>query len=259
MDRSFLSQPSVVEASRDFVCIRLATYEDKAEADWLQNIFVGRSGELENTVFALMAPDGKTLLSRPGRGPNFAFSNAPDMASRMTAIAKQYPEQPRGKDQPVRLPQMKDFRLSLNVAACDGLPLVVAYGQGEQLANYRNLLTGLAFDKQLAGKFHFFATGEKSDLEAFKEFSDTPGLFLIRPGKYGTDGSIVDLLESESALAQSKDLLAGYSLLLSKVEKSHREHVRDGIRDGVDWQTEIRVTDPESVRAREQLRGRGAK
>ena len=50
MDRSYLSDKDVVEASRDFVCIRLATYENAEEAKILKSIFTGRSGALENTV-----------------------------------------------------------------------------------------------------------------------------------------------------------------------------------------------------------------
>ena len=90
MDRSFLSQPAVIAASRRFVCIRLATYEDKEEADYLVQVFRGRLGTLENTVFAILSPDGKKYLARPGRGPNFAFANSKDMAEQMRGMAAQY-------------------------------------------------------------------------------------------------------------------------------------------------------------------------
>ena len=59
MDGSFLSDADVVAASRKFVCIRLSTYEDAEEAEFLRSIYVGRSGDLENTVFAILSPDGK--------------------------------------------------------------------------------------------------------------------------------------------------------------------------------------------------------
>ena len=47
MDRSYLSDPAVVAASRSFVCVRLLTYENAREAELLRGIFRGRSGELE--------------------------------------------------------------------------------------------------------------------------------------------------------------------------------------------------------------------
>ena len=64
MDRSFLSDKGIIRASRGFVCARLATYENKEEAEYLGRIFRGRSGQLENTVFCIMSPDGKDRLVR---------------------------------------------------------------------------------------------------------------------------------------------------------------------------------------------------
>src|ERR1051326_844690 len=104
MDRSFLLQKEVIEASRDFVCIRCATYEDKEEAEYLAQVFRGRMGTLENTVFAILSPDGMLYLARPGRGPNFAFANAKEMAQKMHAMAAQY--RPLEADR--ALPAMKD-------------------------------------------------------------------------------------------------------------------------------------------------------
>ena len=42
MDRSFLSDSAIIEASREFVCVRLATYEDKDEGKFLEATFRGR-------------------------------------------------------------------------------------------------------------------------------------------------------------------------------------------------------------------------
>ena len=67
MDRSFLSQPEVITAARKFVCVRLATYESAAEGQFLASICPTGSGELENTVFAILSPDGKQKLARVSR------------------------------------------------------------------------------------------------------------------------------------------------------------------------------------------------
>src|SRR5947199_8472344 len=128
MDRSFLLQKGVIDASRDFVCIRLATYEDKEEAEYLVQVFRGRMGTLENTVFAIMSPDAKTYLARPGRGPNFAFRDAKDMSAQMGKMAANYKPVEAAR----KLPAMKDFRISLNVAACDNMPLVVAVSDDKE-------------------------------------------------------------------------------------------------------------------------------
>ena len=76
MDGSFLSDDQVVVASREYVCIRLATYEDEREAEFLRRVFTGRSAALENTVFAILSADGTKPLVRSGRGPFFAFEDA---------------------------------------------------------------------------------------------------------------------------------------------------------------------------------------
>ena len=82
MDRSFLSDKGIIRASRKFVCARLATYESKEEAEYLSRIFRGRSGQLENTVFCIMSPDGKDKLVRSGRSPGWSFPGEEEQAAR---------------------------------------------------------------------------------------------------------------------------------------------------------------------------------
>ncbi len=120
MDRSFLSDKAIVAASRDYVCIRLATYESKDEARVLKSIFVGRSGDLENTTFALLTPQGERV-GRAGRSPDFAFGDPGEMVAAMKKLAARQAPSPAKRE----LPIVKNVRLALDVAACDGLPLVV--------------------------------------------------------------------------------------------------------------------------------------
>src|SRR5258708_38009543 len=87
MDRSFLSQPEVIAASRQFVCVRLATYEDPLEAKFTQALVRTRSGEVENTAFCLLAPDGKKKLSRSARGTEQGYADAAEMAADMKRVA----------------------------------------------------------------------------------------------------------------------------------------------------------------------------
>src|SRR5262245_44953069 len=103
MDRSFLSDPGVVAASRDFGCARLLTYESEAEADFLKDVFIGGSGDLENTTFAFLAPDGKTPLTRAGRAPNHIFrgDNAVQaMAEKMKELSAKYPAKAEARELP---------------------------------------------------------------------------------------------------------------------------------------------------------------
>src|SRR5947208_9294909 len=90
MDRSFLSLTPVVQASRRFVCIRTLTYENAEERDFQRALFIGRSGDVENTTVCFLAPDGKLPLSRAGRGLGQLFRSADQMAGWMDQAAEYY-------------------------------------------------------------------------------------------------------------------------------------------------------------------------
>src|SRR3954452_16415150 len=117
MDRSFLSQPDVTAAARRFVCVRLTTYENAEEAAMLQALCPTRSGELENTVFALLSPDGKRPLTRPGRTARHTFGDAAEMARAMHRIADEYKVPASPAPGILELPTVPTVRLALNVAA----------------------------------------------------------------------------------------------------------------------------------------------
>ncbi|MFT7643709.1 MAG: hypothetical protein ACI9G1_005475, partial [Pirellulaceae bacterium] len=42
----------------------------------MRSIFVSRSGNIENTTFSILTPDGKKSLVRAGRSPDWSFRNA---------------------------------------------------------------------------------------------------------------------------------------------------------------------------------------
>src|SRR5437763_15270383 len=109
MDRSFLSRPAVIAASREFVCVRLATYENPLEAKFVQALVRTRSGEVENTAFALLTPDGKTKLSRSARGTEQVYVDAAAMAADMKRVADRYSP----KAGPGTLPLVADAHVGL--------------------------------------------------------------------------------------------------------------------------------------------------
>ena len=76
MDRSFLSRAEVIASSRNFVCIRLASYEDETEKAFVSQ-FV--RGDVANTAFAILSPDAKPAMRGrgPGRGPRDFFADLP--------------------------------------------------------------------------------------------------------------------------------------------------------------------------------------
>ena len=132
MDRSFLSNKQLIKISRGFVCIRTATYEDKAEAIFLKSTFLGRAGgDLRNFGFCILSPDGKRQLRRSNRGPNFVYANSEEMVADLRQLAKKYSAKATGKESNPPVPRMKSVRLGINVASCDGLPSVVVAGKDQ--------------------------------------------------------------------------------------------------------------------------------
>ena len=117
MDGSFLSQAEVIAAAQKFVCVRLATYEDKQEADFLKTLFTGRSGDLENTTFAILSPDGKRPLVRSSRSARQSLGIAREMAETMNRIAQQF--EPRKTAGEPELPRVANVRLALEVCLLD--------------------------------------------------------------------------------------------------------------------------------------------
>lgn len=256
MDRSFLSSPDVIKASRHFVCIRLATYEDKEEADFLRQVFTGRSGDLENTVFCLLAPDGRQRLTRSGRSPRFVFDSPADMAETMDQLAEQYPGK-SGAHTAAPLPRMKNLRLALNVAACDGLPLVVAFADDErQLADLAGKLARVAVNESVAGRFAFYETADRAELDLVADQQPEAGIYVIQPGEFGLQGMLAKRLSPQLAAVELTAQLATLAHQYNKVDKQHRSHVRAGHRNDVSWETEIPVTDPMALRAQQRRDGR---
>ena len=88
----------MVTASRAFVCVRPATYESATEGKLLLSLFRGRIGNLENSVFALLGPDGKERLTKTGRSPGMLFKTAAQMAERLTELGiPHFAVQPDGR------------------------------------------------------------------------------------------------------------------------------------------------------------------
>jgi len=229
MDRSFLSQPEVVAASRKFVCIRLATYENAEEAAWLESIFVGGSGRLENTTFALLSPDGKSLLARPGRSPDFAFRDARHMASTMQGLAAHY----RARElESTGVPWVDGLRLGINVAACEGQPLVALVCPPEQRQRWATPLARFYWQPTVQGQAVFCCQAPTADYPS--------GLYLLRPQAYGQVADVALRLPLREGWQQP--LLRDLSRALPAPRAL--DHVREGHRRGIYWQTRIPVTDP---------------
>lgn len=256
MDRSFLTNASVVAASRHFVCIRLATYEDEAEAEFMKSVYIPRSGQLENTTFAILASDGRRKLTAAGRGPNHIFRGASAMALRMDRIAAEfsYGTNPLGND--AQLPLMKNLDLALNVASADGLPLIVTVAETEaRLTEINQHLVSSAWKPSLAGQFAYASVSDLQELKPLSGDTSGEGILVIEPGQFGLSGKVLTRLPADAASAAIESKLLEVVTTFPRRRKDHNSHVRLGIQIGVDWKSQLPETDPMSVRARQRARG----
>jgi hypothetical protein len=245
MDRSFLSDPSVVAASREFVCARLLTYESAEEARFLESLFRGASGQLENTVFTFLDTDGRTPLTRAGRSPDHVFRGPAEeavkqMASSMKRMAADHlgdPSAARG------VPWLVDLRRGLDVAACDLLPLVVVVAaNGEARKKVEDALAPLAWSPAFIGRFEY-APAEPGDLGKIDGARRQEGIVVVEPDAFGMKGKAL----AQSATAGPDDLKKALDAGLKAFQpkpKDSRRHIDEGRRAGVYWKTEIPVTDP---------------
>lgn len=238
MDRSFLFQTPVIEAAKRFVCIRLATYEDADEAALVKSLGGTQSGEVENSIFAILSPDGKTQLVRAGRAPKFRDADA--LAKAMHKIASDYPEQ-TSLTHPA-LPTAASVRLAINLAACERLPLVVVHSTNpERLAALEAKVAKLAWSDEFRGRFLYAKTAVASDL-ANVSGSDE-GVLIVRPESFGRKASVLAKASADATSATLGQLLRDSASPIAD-GLTYRDIVRDGRRTGVFWQTVVPVTDP---------------
>jgi hypothetical protein len=250
MDRSFLSQPEVIAASRPFVCVRLATYEDEAEGTFLKSLMHTRSGELENSVFCIFAPDGKERLVRAGRSMKSVYADAHAMADGLHKVMEKY--QPKAAL--AALPLVADVRLAIDVAASDNQPLVVILAKtNEQRQRVENAVAELAWDKEFIGRFVYVSANDPKSLAAVSGVQADSVLLAVQPDKFGQSGKVL-AQTTDADVEKLRDTLRAGAKAFARESKLFSAHVGEGHRAGVFWETKTPVTDPQEAAARERGR-----
>jgi len=253
MDRSFLSRPEVIAASRKFVCVRLISYEDAEEMKFLKGVVTTRSGEAENTVFTIFSPDGSKTLVRASRSMKHGFRDAADLAATMDRVAK--PFEANGEGTPP-LPLVADVRLGVNVAACDNQPLVVVFGEEKTRKALQDKVAALAWSKEWRGRF-VYASAAAKDLSMIEGAEGKAGVLVIAPEKFGRKGKVLGQADADASAEAIAKAFAAAMKKWQPQEKTFANHVREGQRLGVYWETKTPVTDPQEARARERGKSKG--
>jgi hypothetical protein len=250
MDRSFLSQPPVVAAAKNFVCIRLTSYEDETE-----KAFVGKlvKGEIGNTAFAILSPDAKPVSPR-GRGPGTVFKDAADMAKGIDAISAKYPA--KKIDGIPALPVTLTPLLGLVVAASEKQPLVVVLAED---ANRRDELEAkvatLAWSKTFEGRFTYAtASSMKKELSNVKGVTITEGVVLIEPDTFGLAGDVVKEVPSNQIAQKLEDAMRETNQKHVRVMRTKAEHRALGYNEGIFYVPNLPVSGTGEANDRERYR-----
>jgi hypothetical protein len=249
MDRSFLSDAQVAEAARRFVCVRIITYEDTEEQKILHAMGGTGSGEVENTVFTILAPDATTKLLRPGRSTRDHFRSAAAMAEALEQISRKYPGRDDSELPP--LPKNASVKLAINVAACEGIPVVVLHAKNaETLKTLESRVRRLAWTDEFRGRFVYGIATVTDDLVALDGASE--GLSIAQSEQYGRSAKVVAHADaSASSLALTLALRNGLEAARPS-QVAFFEHIRQGRQQGVLWETLLPITDRMELRARQQ-------
>jgi hypothetical protein len=257
MDRSLLSHKEVINASREFVCVRTATYEDKDEEKFLHMVFVRGAGTLRNFGYCILSPDGTKQLKRSNGGPNFVYANAAAMAKDLRRLSKPYRVKPSASKSLPALPQLKSVRLGVNVASCDGLPGVIAVGTDRKdVERLKKKLSAVAWDKELIGKFIYSSTSNLKDVKIISGAKSKTGILVFAPSEYGLKGTMITAISSDVSTSDLKKALILAAKNFTRRSRSHGSHVQYGRRTGKNWKTEVPVPDRASRRSRSRRGGR---
>lgn len=238
--------------SRDWVCVRLASYEEKEEGEYLTQLYRGRTGLLNNTTFALLAPDGETLLAPSGRGPEFVLGKRGNpnqqaatedviaFAEILAAKAKDYDH----KGDLALLPEALDVRRALVVAACDNQPLVVLFAESEQTRRKAKArLAELAWSEEFLGRMQYIVATSREELGKISGLPEGDFFAVIEPNQFGLEGKALGSLEATKRKADLSKLLRQGLKSYTRVDLPSREHRQKGQRAGAQWEAVMPVTD----------------
>ena len=225
----------MVEASQQWICVRPATYENAEESvvleHWLKGVR-GGGGELRNTTFALLDPSGKNALAQTGRSPQMVYGDVASFATGLVTLAKKYEASAATKS----LPLIPSLRLGLNIAACDGIPLVAILASKKR--SWKKLfehLVELSQSAALSGQAHYVMLKDTKGLELMEGYKPDQFIYVLKTDSFGVTGEVVASFKDTKALS-SVALETGFSSARIEKDKS-RQHVRQGKLEGVSWES----------------------
>jgi hypothetical protein len=267
VQNSLFSTQEFIKASRDFVCVRIETFENEQSEMLVRNIL---GGNLANTAFVILSPDGTERLTASGRSPGMAMiqgrsrtdtsgSQNVSIINQMQQIADRFAPQQDGLG--VGLQDFHSLRQALNCAAADQRPLVVVHTGRADRSAVESKLKSLFEDEQIIGKFHLDFIDRRVDRgweSTLNAKSQVPAILIVRPGQFGLEGQILKqvAVDANAALIKRSLLEANREYASVESRKDYEQHVRSGKRRRVEFENEISREGAIDYRPNRQRRGR---
>lgn len=151
----------------------------------------------------------------------------------MKTIAARYPERKNGSRAIV--PDFHSVRQALNVASADQRVLVVIAGSDEKTGSLRTSLRSVSNDERIVGRFHFDFDSSDEWHTLIHGLKTGSGILVIRPGKFGLDGTVMNQLPLDAAGSDIIDALlaANRKFAETTAKKVYSSHVAEGFRRGI--------------------------
>ena len=203
---------------------------------WLKGVR-GGGGELRNTTFALLYPSGEKALAKTGRSPQMVYKNTDSFAANLASLANKFESEVGIKS----LPLIPSLRLGLNIAACDGLPLVVIINDESRKGEKAfSSLAKLSQAESLSGQAHYVLLKDTKEIENLKDYKSGNFVYVLKPDSFGITGRVVATFRDKEtlslvALGASFDTAQRPKKTLS----DSRQHVREGRRKGITWESQM--------------------
>lgn len=244
------SEKKFIEASRDFVCVRLETFENKEHEALVREILNGR---FANTSFCIFSPDGKTQLTRSsrgpktilgakGRGPSAQPGSLDEVVAAMADLVEPYPRKGRAED--LTLQDFHSFRQALNVASGDQRLLLFVAASPKDREKAEKTLQPVFATEEIIGRFHLdFGTAEADSdwSEKVSGIQSRSGYFVIQADQFGQKGKVVYSLPLSASGREIANALLSANASFAEAEsrKVYSEHVTEGRRENIFFENEI--------------------
>jgi len=125
------------------------------------------------------------------------------------------------------------------------MPLVIVFGKTKKEAEaLEKTLTPVAWSADLRGRFAYVVTAEKDALANVEGAQATARILVVRPDVYGTQAKVLEQLPGDADAKSIERALTKALAAFTAESKDPRQHVLKGRREGIQWETEIPVTDP---------------